>query len=40
MVTRKDEPNIKLTPELKDKFNPTIKEQEVKIDKAAPKLRK
>ena len=39
-VSRKDEPNIKLTPELKEKFNPTIKDQEVKIDKAASKPRK
>lgn len=40
MVARKDEPNIKLTPELKEKFNPTIKDQEVKIDKSASKPRK
>ena len=40
MVTRKDEPNIKLTPELKEKINPTIKDQEAKRDKAAPKPRK
>jgi small subunit ribosomal protein S4 len=40
MVARKDEPNINLTPELKEKFNPTIKDQEAKIDKTAPKPRK
>lgn len=40
MVTRNDEPNIKLAPELKEKINPTITDQEAKIDKATPKPRK
>ncbi|MCK5627507.1 30S ribosomal protein S4 [Candidatus Bathyarchaeota archaeon] len=40
MVARKDDQHIKITPELKEKINPTMKDQEVKIDKAAPKPRK
>jgi small subunit ribosomal protein S4 len=40
MVSRRDEPNIELTTELKEKINPTIKDKEAKIDKAPSKQRK